>query len=99
MRRRVYELLEHAVLQHFRVRLTNWLLILLVVVNLVAVALETALPIESVYRNEFIAIEIFSLIVFTIEYVLRIWVAVEHAPRRHPRRGARAGITSKARRD
>jgi voltage-gated potassium channel len=26
---------------------------------------------------------VFSLIVFTVEYFLRIWVAVEHAPRRH----------------
>jgi voltage-gated potassium channel len=83
LRRRVYELLEHGPLGDFRVRLTNWLLILLIVVNLVAVALETVPRIESAYRSVFIAIETFSLVVFTVEYLLRIWVAVEHAPRRH----------------
>ena len=83
LRRRVYELLEHGPIGDFRVRLTNWLLILLIVVNLVAVALETVPRLETAYRTEFIAIEIFSLIVFTVEYLLRIWVAVEHAPRRH----------------
>ncbi|MGZ8322925.1 MAG: hypothetical protein ACXW3N_07455 [Rhodoplanes sp.] len=79
-RRRVYELLEHGPIGDFRVRLTNRLLILLIVVNLVVVALETVPRLEAAFRVEFIAIEIFSLIVFTVEYFLRVWVAVEHAP-------------------
>src|SRR5262249_45336025 len=31
----------------------------------------------------FTAIELLSLVVFTIEYALRVWVAAEHAPARH----------------
>ena len=36
----------------------------------------------TAYGAEFTAIEIGSLVVFTVEYVLRIWAAAEHAPHR-----------------
>ena len=35
------------------------------------------------YAFGFAAIEIFSLVVFSVEYALRLWVAVEHGPHRH----------------
>ena len=44
-------------------------------------------------RAAFVAIEIFSLVVFTVEYGLRLWVAVEHGPHRHLRRCARGSNT------
>jgi voltage-gated potassium channel len=39
------------------------------------------------YRTQFLAIEMVSLSVFTLEYALRLWVAVEHEPHRHFRPG------------
>jgi voltage-gated potassium channel len=44
--------------------------------------LESVPRYEAAYRGVFIAIEIVSIIVFTLEYALRIWVAAEHAPYR-----------------
>jgi voltage-gated potassium channel len=59
------------------------LLIVLIVVNLVAVTLESVPQYEHAYAREFFAIEALSLVVFTVEYLLRVWVAAEHAPYRH----------------
>jgi len=42
---------------------------------------------EARFSTLFAAIELFSLVVFTLEYVLRVWVAVEHAPYRHLKKG------------
>jgi voltage-gated potassium channel len=62
----------------------------LIVVNLTAVALESMPSLAARYGPWFDAIEYVSLIVFTVEYCLRLWVAVEHAPHRHlPARTAR----------
>jgi voltage-gated potassium channel len=53
------------------------------VINLVAVALESVPALGARYALMFDLIEYFSLTVFTIEYALRLWGAVEHGPHRH----------------
>jgi voltage-gated potassium channel len=54
------------------------------------VALESIPEYEARYTITFAVIEFFSLIVFTIEYGLRLWCAVEHGPHQHlPARQAR----------
>src|SRR5215468_7705529 len=52
-------------------------------INLAAVTLESVPQYEHDYAREFLAVEVLSLLVFTVEYLLRVWVAVEHAPYRH----------------
>jgi voltage-gated potassium channel len=47
------------------------------------VALESVPAIEARYGRLFAVIEYFSLAVFTIEYIARIWSSVEHPPHRH----------------
>ena len=81
-RHRAYEILEHGPVGDRRERIVSRLLILLVLVNVAAVVLESVPRYEAAYRGVFIAIEIVSIIVFTLEYALRIWVAAEHAPYR-----------------
>ena len=61
-------------------RVVNRLIILLIIVNLVAVVLQSVPAIEAAHKTLFAVIEIVSLVVFTIEYLLRLWVAAEHAP-------------------
>src|SRR3569833_2828763 len=58
-------------------------LVLLLLVNLIAVALESVPAIEARHGRLFVLIEYFSLAVFTIEYIARIWSSVEHPPHRH----------------
>jgi voltage-gated potassium channel len=53
------------------------------VINLVAITLESIPEFEAQYTALFIAIELVSLAVFTVEYGLRMWVAVEQAPYLH----------------
>ncbi len=82
LRRRVYVLLEHGPVGEFRARFASRLIILLIVINLFTVALETVPRFEAAYHLEFIIIELVSLVIFTSEYLLRIWIAAEHAPDR-----------------
>ena len=64
-------------------RLVGRLIVLLIVINLVAITLESIPEFEAQYTALFIAIELVSLAVFTVEYGLRMWVAVEQAPYLH----------------
>jgi len=59
------------------------LLVALILVNLVAVALESVPALREPYALTFAAIEYVSLVVFTLEYAARLWIAVEHGPYRH----------------
>lgn len=82
LRRRVYDLIEHSPVGERSQRIVSRFLIALIVVNLAAVTLESVPQYEQAYANVFLAIEILSLFVFSVEYLLRVWVAVEHAPHR-----------------
>src|SRR5215470_17916661 len=81
-RRRVYEILEHGPVGDRSMRWVSRLLILLVLINVVAVVLESVPRYEQAFGELFIGIELVSLVVFTAEYLLRMWVATEHTPHR-----------------
>jgi voltage-gated potassium channel len=83
LRRRVYGILEHGPIGDSASLIVSRSIVLLIVVNLVAVALESMPELGARYRPWFDAIELLSLVVFTVEYGLRLWVAVEHAAYRH----------------
>jgi voltage-gated potassium channel len=83
LRRRVYDVLEHGPIGERRMRIVSRLLIVLIVVNLLAVTLESVPQYEHAYAPEFFIVEALSLVIFTVEYLLRVWVAVDHAPYRH----------------
>jgi voltage-gated potassium channel len=83
LRRHFYEILEQGAIGQRTGVVVNRFLMLLIVVNLAAVTLESVPAIGAEYRVWFGAIEAVSLVVFTIEYLLRIWIAPEHAPHAH----------------
>jgi voltage-gated potassium channel len=82
-RRRVYQVLDQGPIGDRTVVLVDRFLIGLIIVNLVAVALESVPHLRADYAAEFEAIEYVSLAVFTVEYLLRVWSAVEYGPHRH----------------
>jgi len=88
LRRRVYHVLEQGPVGDRASKMVDRFLIALILINLIAVALESIPEYEARYGGVFAAIELFSLVVFTIEYGLRLWSAVEHGPHQHlpPRR-------------
>jgi voltage-gated potassium channel len=64
-------------------------LVALIVGNIAAVVLESVPEIEAAYRFEFQIFDLISIAIFTVEYVARLWAAIEiHAIRK---RGAVMG--------
>ncbi len=83
LRRRLYLLLEQGPVGD---SMSVWVdrgLVALILVNLVAVALQSVPAIDARYDLVFGGIELVSLVVFTLEYLARLWVAAEHVPHRH----------------
>jgi voltage-gated potassium channel len=83
LRRRVYLVLEQGPVGERIAVVADRALMALIVINLVAVALESVPALGARYALMFDLIEYFSLTVFTIEYALRLWGAVEHGPHQH----------------
>jgi voltage-gated potassium channel len=52
-------------------------LIALIILNVVAYTLQSVPHYEYEYRHAFLLIEVVSLVVFSIEYVLRLWTGIE----------------------
>jgi len=82
-RRRIYQALEQGPVGDRTGRMVDRLLVLLILINLTAMALESVPRLAERYERWFDAIELVSLIVFSVEYALRLWVAVEHTPHHH----------------
>ncbi|HZH34856.1 MAG TPA: ion transporter [Pyrinomonadaceae bacterium] len=68
-------------------RIVAIFLMILISVNVLAVVLETVDEIYLQYQPIFFAVEIFSVTIFTIEYLLRLWVATLDPRYSRPFRG------------
>ena len=79
-RRRLFEILERSVVNDPLVHAVHVSLILLIMVNVAAVVMESVPAIRDEFGGVFIAIEIVSGVVFTLEYALRLWCAPEFPP-------------------
>jgi voltage-gated potassium channel len=89
-RHRCYEVLEPGGFSDWVSRLVDAVIILLVAISLTTVALESVHALAARYGGIFRAVELVALVVFSLEYALRIWTAVEHSlyrPCRRRRRG------------
>ena len=76
-RRRVYEVLEVGHGEDRWSRLFDGFIVTLIVLNVAAFVAETVPSLDAAYHGYFLAFELFSVAVFTIEYLLRLWTAVE----------------------
>jgi voltage-gated potassium channel len=83
LRRRVHMVLEQGPVGERLGRTIDHLLVALIVINLAAVAIESIPAYGKRYLYAFDLIEYVSLAIFTLEYGLRLWVAVEHGPHQH----------------
>ena len=77
LRRRVYEVVEVGRGEDRLSRIFDGVIITLILLNVIAFAAETVPSLGSRYATWFTAFEIFTVAVFTIEYGLRLWSAVE----------------------
>jgi len=76
-RREVHDVLEVGGDAHPMGRVVNGFIIVLIFLNAIAFAADTVPELAGRYRWEFATFNAFSVIVFTVEYALRIWSAVE----------------------
>ena len=77
LRKRTAELLEVGAYEDRPSRILNLLLILLISLNVVAIILESVDVIYSQYAQAFWYFELFSVAVFTIEYLARVWSSID----------------------
>lgn len=54
-------------------KIINIFIIVLIILNVIAVILETVKPLQEKYSDFFYYFDLVSVIIFTIEYVLRVW--------------------------
>lgn len=80
LRRRVYQVLDVGFAGDRLCQIVHWLLIGLVLINVATVVAESVPSIRAQFHWHFVVIEVISGVLFTLEYLARLWVAVEHGP-------------------
>lgn len=84
MRRRLYILLEANPPQSWGQRIFAGVLTAIILINVGAVVLGSEAEITQRYEGIFWTIEVYSVVFFTIEYGIRVWIAAEHDSGGHP---------------
>jgi voltage-gated potassium channel len=79
LRYRLYEILEISAVDDRVSQLVDRFMVGLIVANVIAVILETIPTIAASYGALFHGFELVSIIVFSVEYVVRLWVCVERS--------------------
>lgn len=80
----VHGLLDPANVSSLMNRSVNGFLIALILLNTLAVILETEKSLEHTYATAFHIFDRFSVVVFSIEYILRVWSCTCQEKYRHP---------------
>ncbi len=72
---RVYKIIEKAEENDFSSLLFDYFIVALILLNVLAIVLQSYTEIYVRYKYVFRDFEIFSVMIFTLEYILRIWTA------------------------
>jgi len=83
IRQRTFEILDVGEKNDRLSRLIDILLIILISLNVLSVILETLPSLQNKYQVFFDNFEIFSVIIFSIEYIARVWCSVENTDKNH----------------
>ena len=84
IKRRTYEILEVASPGDKPSRIFDIFIISLIFLNVVAVVLETVQNLSVLHRSFFRSFELVSVIIFTVEYILRLWSCSVNPKYRNP---------------
>lgn len=87
VRSRVYQVIGSAQSAGRLSHMFNTFIVTLILLNVVAMILESVQAIHVCVPHWFLGFEYFSVAVFSVEYVLRVWSCVEDPPYRRPIRG------------
>lgn len=83
-RRRIWELLQPARRGDGAAFAVNLALLTLIALNVLAAIISTVPELPDAWHRAFRVFEVVSVIVFTIEYALRVWLADIGSPKQHP---------------
>ena len=84
IQQRIFELLEVAHPDDTASRVTDLFLFVLIAFNVLAVILETVDDLAAQFAPIFLFFEVFSVAVFSVEYVLRLWTCTKDERYAHP---------------
>ena len=76
-RNRIYQILEFTDPEDRTSRFVSFGIVGLIIVNVLAIVLESIPSLYEAYEITFFRLEIVSCIIFILEYVLRVWASVE----------------------
>ena len=82
VKHRLYEILEAGHPDDLASRIFDLVMVAIIVANVAAVAMETVASFDAKYGGAMRVFELMSVAIFTVEYLLRLWVADEHLPLR-----------------
>lgn len=89
-KRRIFEILEVPPFGDPIALFVERAIVVLILVNVASVILETVPSLRLRFGAVFLAIEVGTVVLFALEYLLRVWVSDEHLPlKRYGRIGAR----------
>lgn len=84
LKRRIFLTLEVWTLNDLFSRVFDYFIIFLIILNVIAASISTVEAIREQHYTLFRRFEYFSIIVFTIEYILRVWTCTIDEHYRHP---------------
>lgn len=77
LRVKAFQLLESETTSSTVAKIVTWFLIILIISNVTATIAASERDYYLLYKDSFILFEIFSLSIFCIEYLIRVWCCVE----------------------
>ena len=89
LRTRIYKIVEPTHPDDLHGQWFDYFIVALIITNVIAVILETVEGLYVAYAEFFTGFELFSVAVFTVEYLVRLWVVVDSPNEnyRHPFNG------------
>lgn len=84
IKRTVFNIIDPGQTESGLSRAFNFGMLILIFLNVSAVVLETEDSIYSQYQPFFYGFEVLSIVIFTLEYILRLWVCTEQEGYRSP---------------
>ena len=83
LKRRLYVVLEAGKTGDLASTIFDWSMVTLIIANVTAFAAETVPSVQAAYGPQLELFNVVSIGIFTVEYILRLWVCTEHPPSRH----------------
>ena len=94
LKKTIYEIIEEAALGNRVSEIFDIFLITLIALNVVALIVGTVEEIYLIAPRAFYLFEVISVVVFTVEYLLRVWSCTENPKYAHPVKGRLRYIAS-----